>query len=194
MNNEKIEENIEKYIAIFKKYNETTNIYSKNAYDKLPFHIKDSQIVANIIGNDACSVVDMGSGSGLPAVIIAICNPNNKVVAIESKNRKRKFLHLAKNELRLSNLFIHEGDIQSYLSKNREKIDFFTAKAFAPLPKIEKILNVKRNTPYKLIIPYSSDQINDHDYDHEKHVEIDENGIKYHYLIREHKIARGKTH
>ena len=43
---------IEQYIKLLKKYNETTNIYSKNAYDHLNFHIKDCINVANLIKNE----------------------------------------------------------------------------------------------------------------------------------------------
>ena len=45
----------------------------------------------------------MGSGSGLPGIIVAICDPN-PVVCIESKLKKRAFLTQAKNALELSNL------------------------------------------------------------------------------------------
>ncbi|MDA1353353.1 MAG: class I SAM-dependent methyltransferase [bacterium] len=192
-NDQKILEDIENYVSILKKYNETTNIYSRSAYDRLAFHIKDSQIIANLIGNQQQRVVDMGSGSGLPSIVIAICNPTSTVIAVESKNRKRLFLHLAKKELRLTNFHVHEGDVQSYLAQSKEKkekIDIYTAKAFAPLYKIEKILNTMRKTAYKLIVPYSVDQVKDHDKDHEIHTQIDENDMKYHYLIREHVAQR----
>ena len=79
---------IEKYIKLLKEYNEHTNIYSKNAYDKLNFHIEDSQEIAKIIKNTKQTIIDIGSGSGLPSIIIAIENPNNKVIAVESKSRK----------------------------------------------------------------------------------------------------------
>jgi 16S rRNA (guanine527-N7)-methyltransferase len=82
---------IDRYIALLKEYNEHTNIYSKKAYDKLDFHIQDCITLANLIGNQTISVVDFGSGSGLPSIIIAISNPNNQVVAVESKSRKSVF-------------------------------------------------------------------------------------------------------
>ncbi len=52
---------------LLKKFNMVTNIYSEKAYDKLDFHVRDSINMANIIGNSATNVIDLGSGSGFPA-------------------------------------------------------------------------------------------------------------------------------
>ena len=91
------QEKIKTYCEALKVYNQTTNIYSKNAYDKLPFHIQDGVTLATLIGNNKKRVLDIGSGSGLPAVIIAIINPKNHVTAVESKSRKTIFLDQIKD-------------------------------------------------------------------------------------------------
>jgi 16S rRNA (guanine527-N7)-methyltransferase len=149
---------IETYIQLLKEYNEHTNIYSKGAYDKLPFHIADSQEIARIIKNTAQTVIDMGSGSGLPSILIAIENPNNEVIAIESKSRKTKFLIECKEKLNLKNYTVKTVNITEYIHKEKPKADIITAKAFAPFEKCYKLAVRMHKRGTKLIVPISTKQ------------------------------------
>ena len=101
-----MQEKVKRYIELLKEYNEKVNIYSKKAYDKLDFHIQDCINIAKLIGNEKIKVMDVGSGAGLPAVIMAILNHKNEVTAVESKSRKTNFLEIVKKELALDNLVI----------------------------------------------------------------------------------------
>lgn len=148
---------INAYIQLLKTMNERTNVYSKHAYDRLPFHINDSTIMADMIGNTNQTVLDMGSGSGLPSVIIAICNPNNHVIAVESKSRKTAFLSHVKTELNLTNYTVITGDIHQ-ISHQLPPIDCVTAKAFKPVPSVIAIYNRLPHAPTQLIIPISANQ------------------------------------
>ena len=71
------------------KYNEHTNIYSKKSYHLLDMHIQDSLNLAELTSGTLCHV-DMGSGSGLPGVIMAIAS-SASIICIESKEKKRDF-------------------------------------------------------------------------------------------------------
>ena len=185
-----IQEKINIYCNELKKFNEITNVYSKNAYNQLSFHIEDSRHMSKFIPNGARTLVDMGSGSGLPSVILAICNPSIMVTAVESKSRKRKFLHFIGKLLKLDNFIVYDGDIQSYLANTDTHIDVFTAKAFAPISKINKILRPIRNTHYKLIIPYSYNQYQNHDKDHEKQTYTSKDSTTFYYMVKEHNPNR----
>ncbi len=149
------------YMALLKQYNEHTNIYSKSSYDKLEFHLQDSINIAAIVSLSGETVVDLGSGSGLPSAIIAIMNSDQRVIAIESKERKRRFLHQVKSELALENYEVFEGDIQQFRHQRNDFCGAITAKAFAKAPKalqIAKTLNGKKG---KLVIPISDKQLSD---------------------------------
>ena len=91
-------ERVHQYVQLLLAYNERTNVYSKSAYDKLPFHIEDSVTLALLVGKQARrGALDLGSGSGLPSLVIACVNPDLPVWAVESKSRKTRFLaHAAK--------------------------------------------------------------------------------------------------
>ena len=136
-------EQIHNYISLLKEYNETTNIYSKNSYSKLDYHIDDSILLSNLVINSKIHV-DMGSGSGLPAIIIAMMT-NCKVICIESRIKKREFLSYAKIALDLTNLHVFDGDVQLFTSRySGAKIDSISAKAFAKPPKLMFYLNLFR--------------------------------------------------
>ena len=139
---------IDDYIALLKEYNEVTNIYSKKSYDHLPYHIHDSLQIARLISNSKVHV-DMGSGSGLPAIILAISSSAD-VICIESKEKKRQFLEYAKEALDLNNLHVFNGDVQSF-TKNYSgaKISSFSAKAFAKPPKLLMYLSMFRPHQYR---------------------------------------------
>jgi 16S rRNA (guanine527-N7)-methyltransferase len=149
---------IDAYINLLKEYNEHTNIYSKKAYDKLDFHVQDSMEIARLIKNTDQVVMDMGSGSGLPSIIIAIQNPNNKVIAVESKSRKSNFLKECKEKLDLKNYTVINDNITEYLHKEKPKANVITAKAFAPFEKCYKLALRMSKRGTRLIVPISGKQ------------------------------------
>jgi 16S rRNA (guanine527-N7)-methyltransferase len=150
-------DSIAKFIELLKTYNETTNIYSQSAYDKLDFHITDCITLASLIGSPNF-ILDMGSGSGLPSVILAIILSKSKVVAVESKGRKCDFLRLAKTELGLSNFTVIQEDINQYIHTAKPRPDIITAKAFAPYPKAIMIASKMAKKGCQLWIPISAAQ------------------------------------
>ena len=157
---------IKQYIELLKEYNSHTNIYSSNAYDKLHYHINDSIILSNIIKDSGINTFDMGSGSGLPSIIIAIINPTNNVFAIESKSRKTKFLHHIKKELDLNNLTIINQNIFELSHEFRNKASVITAKAFAPYPKILQYAKKLHHKKTEIFSPISKQQVDTYKKDH----------------------------
>jgi len=148
---------IQRYVALLKQYNQHTNIYSEHAYDKLSFHLQDSLMLSSLIGDQQECVLDIGSGAGLPAVLMALQNPNHEVVGVESKSRKTLFLDQVVQELDLDNLRVLQADIHDVLRKKQVRPSVVTAKAFAPLPKLLDILK-KLSPPFKIFVPISEAQ------------------------------------
>lgn len=171
---------IDRYISLLKEHNEHTNVYSKNAYDKLPFHIEDSCNLAAFI-KPGQTVIDMGSGSGLPSIILAILCPDNAISAVESRGRKASFLNMVKAELELDNLSVVNLNINEFF-RQEVKCDIFTAKAFAPYDKVIKIASRIATSDNKLYIPISKVQ---HDMIKQlklKNIEMIQKGEEFFYL------------
>lgn len=148
---------IDQYIALLKNYNESVNIFSKNAYDHLDFHVADSINMANLVGNVSETVIDMGSGGGFPSVIIAIQNPKNQVIAIESKTKKARFLDMVKTTLALPNYQVINEDVHQVLK--RFSAAFYTAKAFKKYPEVISIIQQFAKPKSICIIPISQSQV-----------------------------------
>lgn len=78
----------------------------------------------------AASAYDLGSGAGLPGVVIAIAAPALRMGLIESRRRRVSFLELAIEELGLANARVIHLRAQAVA----EAVDLCFARAFAPLP------------------------------------------------------------
>ncbi len=171
---------INAYIALLKEWNEIHNLYSKNAYDKLPFHIQDCIQVAEIITNTPLIVLDMGSGAGLPSAIVAIQNPKNTVYAIESTGKKAQFMLHVKHSLRLDNYHPIHDDILHFIHHHSPAPHFITAKAFAPHPKLMDICKkiLKKHSP-TLLVPINAAQAEAFDHPEWVNRHYAENGYYY---------------
>lgn len=95
-------------------------------------HVLNSVAVADLVPPGA-SVLDVGSGAGLPGIPLAVLRPDLRVVLLESLLRRVSFLELAVEELGL-------GDRVSVLrgraEEHRLTYEVVTCRAVAPLPRL----------------------------------------------------------
>ena len=98
-------------------------------------HIDDSAELAKFIAPDT-TVIDLGSGAGFPAVVLAILGW--RVFAIESIKKKCDFLNAVKTAIGLENLTIINDRAENIIKNSALSIknSIFTARAFAPLIRI----------------------------------------------------------
>lgn len=107
-----------------KAYNLTAIKDPKTALVK---HIFDSlSIISHLPDGD---LLDVGTGAGLPAVIIAICQPNRKIVALDSNQKKTRFIKQIISELGLKNITA----IASRIEEHQQTYQIITSRAFASL-------------------------------------------------------------
>lgn len=137
------------YANLVMDYNKNVNITgAKTTEDFFNDHIADSLLALNIF-HDYDNIIDIGSGSGLPSIPLAIIYNNKKFTLCESKNKKCEFLRLAKKELELNNIEIK--CINAYEIK--EKYNTVTSRAFSDISTLIKIFNkLKKNQNSKLIL------------------------------------------
>ena len=130
------------YVERLLAYNERTNVYSKSAYDKLPFHVADSITLGLLIAEARSTngapeddrprgILDLGSGSGLPSVLIAAVNPDVPVFAVESKSRKTRFLEDVSRELGLDYVAL-TCNVNELSRSVAFDVEFVTAKVHTP--------------------------------------------------------------
>ena len=125
---------IETVIATLDEWRTKMNLIGPSEFDQVwRRHVLDSLQLAPLIPTDG-HTVDLGSGSGFPALILA-ANFNHqdaRMTMIESVGKKCAFLRAAVEAADLPAKVI-QGRVEA---ANPEKADCVTARAFAPLPKL----------------------------------------------------------
>src|SRR5579859_4017016 len=67
-------------------------------------HLLNSAVIAELVPKDRpCSLVDLGSGAGLPGVVLALMLPDVEVILLEPALRRATFLEECVAELGLGN-------------------------------------------------------------------------------------------
>lgn len=118
-----------------KAYNLTAITAPDDAFVK---HILDCVAVIADLPFGGCSGVralDIGTGAGLPAVIIAILRPDWQVTALDSNGKKIRFIRQMKGELALDNLYPVASRIEDFSGS----FDIITSRAFASLDDFIKL-------------------------------------------------------
>ena len=149
---------LEAYITLLKKWNKTINLVSSRSLDD-PWrrHILDSAQLTHHMPNEKARIVDLGSGAGLPGIIIALIMQGADVHLVESDQRKTAFLREASRVLGCK-ISIHMERIETAINKIQD-IDVFTARALAPLPKLLKYIEPALNAK-KICIFHKTEGIN----------------------------------
>ncbi len=93
-------------------------------------HILDSLRAVRVVRPGDGRALDLGSGAGLPGLVVAIARPGLDVVLVEPRRARVAFLELAVEHLRLSNVSVLPARIEDV----DELVDLCFARAFAPWP------------------------------------------------------------
>ena len=125
----------EAYCDLLKRENNKINLISKSTESQIrKRHIVDCAQTIEFIDENYDICTDVGSGSGLPGIVLAIImkikKPNMKFHLYEKSFRKCEFLSSVKEKLDL-NAEVFQKDI--FKEKNIET-DLIIARAFKPLP------------------------------------------------------------
>ena len=94
-------------------------------------HIFNSLFITELLPQGA-SLFDIGSGAGLPGIVIALARPDLKVTLIEPLERRVEFL---KEATAGTDIQVIRGRAQDV----KKSADFITARAVAPLDKLKKM-------------------------------------------------------
>ena len=90
-------------------------------------HIFDSLSIVPFL--PAGDLLDIGTGAGLPAVMVAICQPQRAVTALDSNQKKIRFIKQVASELGLKNL----TPVASRIEAHAGTYQVITSRAFASL-------------------------------------------------------------
>jgi 16S rRNA (guanine527-N7)-methyltransferase len=96
-------------------------------------HLLNSAAVASLVPGP-CSLVDLGSGAGLPGIVLALLLPDSDVTLLEPTLRRTIFLEECVAELGLGNVRVWRARAEQ--AAGELAVDVVTARAVAPLDRL----------------------------------------------------------
>ena len=176
----------ESFINMLQKKNNEINIVSKQTAKNEVIrerHIVDSSQVIEFIDLNSSTVIDLGSGGGMPGIIVSIMLKNiknkAKVHLYEKSHHKSSFLRNVSRDLKLNTEIIQENIFEA---QNLES-GTIMARAFKPMPVILELV-YKNFCKYNNLILFMGkngekileDSLKNWDFDYEKKQSITSDG------------------
>ena len=118
------------YHALLVKWNKAYNLTSvRDAGDMVDRHLVDSLSILPAL--TAEPLLDVGTGPGLPGMIIALLKPDVPVFLLDSNGKKTRFLNQVKMSLNVENVTVVHHRLESW--QPDRQFEQITSRAFATL-------------------------------------------------------------
>ncbi|HZE90422.1 MAG TPA: 16S rRNA (guanine(527)-N(7))-methyltransferase RsmG [Rhizobacter sp.] len=122
------------YQTLILKWNRVYNLTAvRDPGDVLTHHLLDSLALLPPLRRqrrESARLLDVGSGAGLPGVVLAVMEPALQVTCVDSVGKKASFIRQAAADLRLPNLFAEHARVEALALP---PFDVIAARAFASL-------------------------------------------------------------
>ncbi|MDC6477182.1 16S rRNA (guanine(527)-N(7))-methyltransferase RsmG [Methylophilaceae bacterium] len=115
------------YKELLIKWNNSFNLTSVKNTEIVTHHFLDSLAVIPFIKSS--TLLDVGTGAGLPGIVIAIVNPDIKVSLIDKVGKKIAFIKRIIAELEIRNIETYHNRVE--LLTSEEKFDGIISRAFS---------------------------------------------------------------
>ena len=122
------------YLALLQKWNKVYNLTAvRDPFEMLTHHLLDCLAVIPPLlrhtQSQPTALLDVGSGAGLPGVVVAICCPEISVTCVDTVSKKAAFIQQAAGALGLANL----RGVHARVENLTDKYDVISSRAFASL-------------------------------------------------------------
>lgn len=117
------------YLELLARWNASFNLTAvRDPAEMVTRHLLDSLAIApHVTGTSAA---DLGSGAGLPGLVLAIAAPEREWLLVDANGKKARFLRTAVRELGLANVRVAQQRVQDVTGE----FACITSRAFASLP------------------------------------------------------------
>ena len=121
-----------RYLSLILKWNRIYNLSAiRDPIESVKKHLLDSLSIIHFVQPGL--LLDVGSGAGLPGIVIAIMKPETEVFVLDSVGKKCRFMQAVKSELALENLIVVNSRVESF--KTKKSFSQITSRAFAEASK-----------------------------------------------------------
>ena len=144
---------LERYTQLLLAENQQQNLISRPSEASLWLrHIADSAQLLEYVPTEAGNGpwLDLGTGPGLPGLVIAILRPQTPVVLVESRKRRVEFLERCVEELDLGNCRVEGRRLEQVAPFEASVI---SARAFAPLEKLLRLSAPFSTSATRYVLP-----------------------------------------
>lgn len=118
------------YMALLNKWNKAYNLTAvRNPDEMVSRHLLDSLSILPFV--DSGNWLDVGSGGGMPGLILAIMQPASRFTLLDSNGKKTRFLTQAKIELGLENVNVVNTRVEAF--NPEQAFDGIVSRAFSAL-------------------------------------------------------------
>lgn len=126
------------YLGLLQKWNKVYNLTAvRDPAEMMTHHLLDSLAVIGPlrrqVGDRPLRLLDVGSGGGLPGVVIAIACPQIAVTCVDTVAKKAAFIQQAAATLKLPNLTGLHARVESLNALSGQGFDVVCSRAFASL-------------------------------------------------------------
>ena len=129
------------YLALIQRWTKVYNLTAvRNTGEMFTHHLLDCLAVVlplragtGAAGQGCLRVLDVGSGAGLPGVVLAMLNPEWQVTCVDAVAKKAAFIRQAAVELSLPNLHGVHGRVEAPGTFKAPEFDLITSRAFASI-------------------------------------------------------------
>lgn len=128
---------LERYLGLLAKWNAAYNLTAvRDSAGMRIQHLADCLAVVEPLKRRLdperpARVLDVGSGGGLPGVVLALAEPNWNVTCVDAVGKKAGFVRQVAAELGLTNLHAEHARVETMQTL---PFDLITSRAFASLP------------------------------------------------------------
>ena len=124
-------EKLLKYLELLQRWNKAFNLTAiRDPLQMVRLHLLDSLAIHPYV-QGLKSIIDVGTGPGLPGIPLAILNPEINFTLLDSNGKKTRFLFQAINELKLTNASEINHRVEAY--QPNQLFDAVISRAFSSI-------------------------------------------------------------
>ncbi|MBQ0045802.1 MAG: 16S rRNA (guanine(527)-N(7))-methyltransferase RsmG [Mycoplasma sp.] len=149
----KLSEQLDIYKTFLQEQNAQVNLTRLDKDDIIwSKYFWQSMMVYRLVDfNTVKTVLDVGSGSGIPGFVIKLFFPNIKLTVVESSHKKCEFMKQLAEKLHLANVEVINQRIEQ--TSTKRQFDMVTAKAVAPVETILELITPFAKSDGLVVVP-----------------------------------------